>query len=290
MDFKCLYNDITILIVMYEESYDIISKNLKNIIKFKKIIIDNSNNKILKKKIQSQFFIEDYILNKKNLGYSKAYNHAVSLSNTRFSLILNPDCIIYEEDIFKLYNAFSIYNNCFISVPTSYDDNSNPNYCGGLLPEKDLTKEIVAKLSGDICIETAISSCWLLENKSFIKIGLFDETFFLYFADDDLCNRVKKIKKSVIQVYDSKCFHKHGVSKVRNIYKRIFLKEYNFVFDSLYYFHKHSNNLLFLDYYKNKIPKLFFKLFTKCIFFQLKDFIKIISKIIAYYKFLNFIR
>jgi hypothetical protein len=27
MDFKCLYNDITILIVMYEESYDIISKN-----------------------------------------------------------------------------------------------------------------------------------------------------------------------------------------------------------------------------------------------------------------------
>ena len=148
----------------------------------------------------------------------------------------------------------------------------------------------VAKLSGDICIETAISSCWLLENKSFIKIGLFDETFFLYFADDDLCNRVKKIKKSVIQVYDSKCFHKHGVSKVRNIYKRIFLKEYNFVFDSLYYFHKHSNNQLFLDYYKNKIPKLFFKLFTKCIFFQLKDFIKTLSKIIAYYKFLNFIR
>ena len=119
MDFKCLYNDITILIVMYEESYDIISKNLQNITKFKKIIIDNSNNKILKTKIQNQFFIEDYILNTKNLGYSKAYNHAVSLSKTRFSLILNPDCIIYEEDIFKLYNAFSIYNNCFISVPLS---------------------------------------------------------------------------------------------------------------------------------------------------------------------------
>jgi hypothetical protein len=85
---------------MYEESYDIISKNLQNITKFKKIIIDNSNNKILKTKIQNQFFIEDYILNTKNLGYSKAYNHAVSLSKTRFSLILNPDCIIHEEDIF----------------------------------------------------------------------------------------------------------------------------------------------------------------------------------------------
>lgn len=290
MDFKTLYNEITILIVMYEESYDIISKNLENIKNFKKIIIDNANNKILKTRIKNQFLIDEYILNDKNLGYSKAYNQAITLSKTQFSLILNPDCIICEEDILKLYKAFSIYNNCFIAVPTSYDENFNFTYCGGPLPEKDLTKEIAHKLSGDICIETAISACWLVENKNFINIGLFDETFFLYFADDDFCNRVKKNKKSVIQVYDSKCFHTHGISKVRSVYKRIFLKEYNYVFDSLYYFHKHSKTQLYLDYYKNKIPKLFFKLFTKFFFFQPKDFVKIISKILAYYKFLNFIR
>ena len=42
MNISKYYNDITIVIVLYYESYDLISKTLHHLNNFKKIIIDNS--------------------------------------------------------------------------------------------------------------------------------------------------------------------------------------------------------------------------------------------------------
>ena len=65
MIIKTSYNDITISIVLYKEDYELISKTLEPINSFKKIIIDNNGNLELKKKIESQFSVDQYILNKK---------------------------------------------------------------------------------------------------------------------------------------------------------------------------------------------------------------------------------
>ena len=48
---------------------------------------------------------------------------------------------------------------------------------------------------------------------------LFDENFFLYFSDDDLCRNIKLLNKSIIQVYDASCVHSHGKIKLKNILK-----------------------------------------------------------------------
>ena len=64
-----LYKNITIIIVLYKESFELLSKTLNTINSFKKIIIDNNGNVELKKKIKSQYFVDQYILNKKNNGF-----------------------------------------------------------------------------------------------------------------------------------------------------------------------------------------------------------------------------
>ena len=70
------------------------------------------------KKIRSEFFIDEYILNKKNNGFSAGYNQAVKLNNTEFSLVLGPDCIISEKDIIILFNGFIWgLNGFFVSYP-----------------------------------------------------------------------------------------------------------------------------------------------------------------------------
>ena len=74
-----LNKELTILIVLYKESLELVEKNLDNLTEFKKILIDNASDYDLKKKLESKYLISNYILNKKNVGYSKAYNQAINL-------------------------------------------------------------------------------------------------------------------------------------------------------------------------------------------------------------------
>ena len=193
MDQHSLKNNITIIIVLYREDYKLLYKTLDKIRDFKKIIIDNSNNVELKNKVEANFKIEKYILNEKNIGFSSGYNQGVKLCETDFLLILNPDCIITNESIIKLYEKLMFNEDCFLTTSTSYNENNQLTYSGGLLPENG-EKDLPIKLEGDICVENALGACMLLKKKDFIEIGLFDEIFFIFFSDDNLCREIKKKK------------------------------------------------------------------------------------------------
>src|SRR5210317_1615059 len=97
-------SDITILIVLYQESDEIVFKTLEQIKNFKKIIIDNDGNHELRKKILEKYDIFEYCLNKKNLGFSKGFNKAINLCKTKFAFIKNADCFIDEQNILKLFD------------------------------------------------------------------------------------------------------------------------------------------------------------------------------------------
>ena len=114
-----LRNKITIIIVLYRENYKLLSKTLDKIRDFRKIIIDNSNNVELKNKVEANFEIEKYILNKKNIGFSSGYNQGVKLCETDFSLILGPDCIIDNKSVTKLYEKLTLNRDCFLTASTS---------------------------------------------------------------------------------------------------------------------------------------------------------------------------
>ena len=280
-----LYKDITIVIVLYKETFELLSKTLIPINSFKKIIIDNDENFELKKKVESQFSINQYILNKKNNGFSAGYNQAIKLSKTKFTLVLGPDCIIEEQDILKLIQKISENNNCFIVSPTSYDENNNLTYAGGLLPENG-EKNIILDIEGDTCVENTLGACMLFRTKDFIENNLFfDEGFFLYFSDDDLCRRIKKINKFIIQVHDSKCIHQHGIIKVKNKYIKKFIREYNYTFDKYYYFFKINNHINLINTYKRRIPLFVLRFFLKVLTLNILAAVGLAAKFYAYQRF-----
>ena len=280
-----LYKDITIVIVLYKETFELLSKTLTPINSFKKIIIDNDENFELKKKVESQFSINQYILNKKNNGFSAGYNQAIKLSKTKFTLVLGPDCIIEEQDILKLIQKISKNNNCFIVSPTSYDENNNLTYAGGLLPENG-EKNIILDIEGDTCVENTLGACMLFRTKDFIENNLFfDEGFFLYFSDDDLCRRIKKINKFIIQVHDSKCIHQHGIIKVKNKYIKKFIREYNYTFDKYYYFFKINNHINLINTYKRRIPLFVLRFFLKVLTLNILAAVGLAAKFYAYQRF-----
>jgi GT2 family glycosyltransferase len=279
------HKDITIVIVLYKETFELLSKTLTTINSFKKIIIDNDGNLELKKKIESQFAVGQYILNKENNGFSAGYNQGIRLSKTKFTLVLGPDCIIKEQAIFTLIKKITENDNCFIVLPTSYDGYNNLTYTGGPLPENGGTG-IILNLKGDTCVESALGACMLFRTKDLTENNLlFDENLFLYYSDFDLCRRIKKLNKSIIQVYEAKCIHNHGIIKVKNKYIKKFIREYNFTFDKYYYFFKIKKHKDLISVYKKRIPLFVLRFFLKVLMLDFLSAVELASKYFAYYRF-----
>ena len=157
-------NEITIIIVLYEEEINLILRCLENIKNFKIIIVDNAGNTSLKKKIEEKFKIYKYILNKKNYGYTKAANQAIRQCDTEYILMFQGDALISNKDILTLLESHKKYENCFMTSPTYYDEKSKLSYSSGYLPEKNNAKDIL-NLEGNVCVEAVLGSIVLFKKK-----------------------------------------------------------------------------------------------------------------------------
>ena len=277
-------NEITIIIVLYEEKINLIFQCLENIKNFKIIIVDNAGNIFLKNKIEEKFQIYKYILNKKNYGYTKAANQAIKQCDTEYILMFQADGIISKKDILILLESHKNYKNCFITSPTYYDEKSKLSYSSGHLPEKNSKKDIL-NLEGNVCVEAVLGSIILFKKKDILELGLFDENFFLYYLDFELCRRIINRKKSIIQIFDAKVQHIHGQLKVKNLLKRIFIRNYNFTFDELYYFFKINKHFEIFNNLKKKVPNYIIKSIINLFILRLTQSVYYFSKVAAFYKF-----
>jgi GT2 family glycosyltransferase len=286
---KNIFEEITIVIVLYKESINLLSKCLDSIKNFKVIIIDNACDKKLKNEVEKKYKIYKYILNKKNIGFSSGINQGIKESNTQYILIHAADCIISSRDINTLLESHQKYKNCFCTSPTFYDENQKLTYNGDSFYEKKESYEPI-NLEGDICVDMVITTTVLFKKKDIEEIGLLDENFFLYFDDVDLCRTIKQKKQSIIQVFNAKAQHSHGIIKVNNFFKKIFIRNYHFTFDELYYFYKVNKHSNILKKLEKKIPNYFIKSLINIFLFRYDKVISYISIIFGYLKFKKFLK
>jgi GT2 family glycosyltransferase len=283
------FKELTIIIVLFEEKKDLLFSCLNNIKNFKIIIIDNAGNSKLKIEVESNFSIYKYILNKKNFGFTKAANQAIKLCDTEYILNINADCFIKEEDIMKLINSHQNYKNCIIASPTFYDENFKLTYNAGCFDEKNYAKETL-NLHGDVCVDKVLGSAILFKKKDIMELGLLDENFFMYYEDDDLCKKVRKKNGSVIQVFEAKAKHSHGQSKVKNVLKRIYIRNYHFTYDELYYYFKINKHHGKYQNLKKKLLNYIVKMIINALIFRYDKSIYYFAIIKAFYDFNKLIK
>ena len=245
-----IYNDITLIIVCFN-SYKLIQKNLSEISKFKTIIVDNTKSDEIRLLVEGVKNIK-YIKTKKNLGYGKSNNLGVSESTTPFILILNPDILVKSEAIEILYKSYFIYENIGILVPALYDNSNNRRSNGSLSyinREKINKKNILnnQKAEGNTCYQFAVGCAFLIKKDFFDEIGGFDKDLFMYFEDNDLCDKTIEKNKSIIEIPESKMIHLQGLSADNSFLQNC----------KLSIIHKISEYI----YYKKKTN--FFKLYKK---------------------------
>ena len=234
-----IYKEVTLLIVCYN-SEDLIKKNLNELKKFKCIIIDNSNSK------ETFDLIKDYpniiyIKTKKNMGYGVGNNLGAYRASTPFIMILNPDILINVNAIKILYEKYFEYENVGILAPSLYDNENSRRSNGSIsrlkidYSKKNSINNINNFAQGDTCYDFVVG-CALFMSKDFFKfIGGFDKDFFMYFEDNDLCDRIYKNNKSILEIPESKMIHIQGSSSKSNFFDDIKLSIIHKISEYIYY-------------------------------------------------------
>ena len=228
-------NQITIILLSHR-SKNLVLNFIKDIhIKYKLIIIDNSNDTELKKIIEKDY--PEIVINIiENNGYGSAINYASKLVKTKYFLINNPDINgLNENMINKFLDAAKTLNDNFSALGPRFI-NANPK---SLVQSNNIKNiEEMKFLSG---------SCMFFKKENFDFIGGFDEKFFLYFEESDFCLRSHKIKKNY-QVNDIKIAHNVGTSvSTNNAYEKKQLEKlytWHFIWSKFYYYKKHYTYFL----------------------------------------------
>ena len=211
--------DLTIVIVTFKSDEKVINclNSISNEIPI--IIVENSNNKIFKSKIESSYRNVECIISGQNNGYAVANNIGLKRVKTKYALVLNPDTIL-SKDAIKNFLITARENKEFWLIGPANDQIGSSNFKDNLAEVKNL------------------KGFAIFFNMSKFSNKFFDENFFLYFEEIDLCNQVIK-KNGKIFLDQSIVINHQGASSVKDINKIELEKNRNWHWMwSTFYYHK----------------------------------------------------
>jgi GT2 family glycosyltransferase len=217
------YQDITIIIVSYK-SEKLIIRNLETLKKFPTIIINNSKSNKFSPLI-NDFENIKLITPDLNLGYGKANNLGVNKSKTPYVLIVNPDILLNEKLINTLYSEFLNYNdNVGVIGPSLYDSNMKRRTNGSIshvkkIKGRKLSNSLNNIPENNMCCDFLVGCCLFMKRDFFLELGGFDKNFFMYFEDNDLCDRIIKKGKTVVEAPSAKVIHLENSSSKKNFFQ-----------------------------------------------------------------------
>ena len=253
--------NLSVIIVSYKSEHVI--ENCINSIdsEIEIIVIDNSGNDQLKEKIESKYKNVNCILSKENLGMGAGNNLGIKKVNKDFVLILNPDVTLEKSSIDEMILASKEIENFGIIAPLS-DKNEYPNYTLKKGDNYDPIKPFKVK--------SVDGYAMLLNLKKLKKIDdfyFFDENFFLYLENDDLCKRLDENDKDIYIVPKSKIHHLGGKAvdpKYKNEIE--YIRNWHWMWSKFYFNKKHYGYLIaVLKVFNNLISakiKFFYYLIT----------------------------
>jgi GT2 family glycosyltransferase len=200
------------------------------------VITDNSEDD------KSSFFQENYpdikyINNRINLGFSRAVNIGIRQCAGKYILLLNPDTRLknnaamilarYLDDQPDvgivgskiLNNNGSVQFSCrsFPSYKTAFFNRYS--LLTKLFPKNKYSNEYfnpVGSHDKPIEVDWLSGSCMMIRKQALDTVGLFDENFFMYCEDVDICRRMKSHGWKVVYYPHAVVYHSIGLSSAHN--------------------------------------------------------------------------
>ena len=224
----------TFIIVSYK-SDGVIEDCIKSLPKNSKIlIIENSKNFKIRDKFKNNRKIK-VILND-NIGMGAANNIGLKKSKTQFAYILNPDVRFNQSTFKNLINAANQIDDFAIISPK----NSNLKYPNYKISEGN-------HINKNILNAEYLDGFSMLINKKKFKNKYFDENFFLYLENNDLCKRIKSLGENIYIIKNSSVKHLGASSANSKFSQKIeYLRNWHWMWSKYFYNKKHYGFLVAL--------------------------------------------
>lgn len=196
---------------------------------FKVVVIDNNSTNNEAELLEKVYGNNAHIIHcNENLGFAGGNNVGIKYSleeKADYILLLNNDTTVATNFLEPLVNKFNSSDQVGITAPQiNYFKEPDKIWSAGgkisRIRSSGFTKSNIkeAKFNKEHKSVTFVSGCCMLIKRVVIlNVGLFDENYFLYTEDTDLCFRTIKAGYKIYVVSKSKIFHKVNSSTEKNL-------------------------------------------------------------------------
>jgi len=197
------------------------------------IVVDNASSDASADVAQAAGSFVTVIRSTGNEGFSKANNRGLRAIETEFALILNPDARLTSSTIPQLLSAADRLPAAVAFGPRTVHEDGRPQVSFG--PDLSLAAEyrqrtlvkgvksgaawalekVHALAAEERAVDWISGSCMLLRMSEARAAGFFDERYFLYEEDADLCLRLREASGTVMFIPQAVVIHELGTSMAK---------------------------------------------------------------------------
>ncbi len=192
---------------------------------FEVIIVDNASDDGILEDFRNLFSSFIFIENSGNNGFANGCNTGASSAKGRIFLFLNPDTIVTEDSLYRMLQKLGACNkNCIVSCRQIRENGSEDKSYGTFLSPFALTgwlrglKKIFTGSFEDklprnhesMFPDWVSGSVIMISKGGFVDLGGWDEDFWMYYEDVDLCKRARNAGGEIILLLNVFVEHNHG--------------------------------------------------------------------------------
>ena len=260
--------DISIIIVNYK-SWNALSALLESIgsLKLKSctletIVVDNCSNdgKIIE--FKENFSSVKFFENTGNNGFSNGCNYGASKASGTYLFFLNPDTELNQNALEKLWQSAKENPNFGVVTCNQYNESGKKYNQIRFFPSlltlfgsfrivyKIINKK---KINRHFCTENKIlhpdwttGAVIFMSDYWFKKCNGWNEKYWLYFEDVDICRRIKNCGGTIALLTDCSILHKHGGASRINIKTKALTKTEVLISQHVYFSENYKGITLYI--------------------------------------------
>jgi len=174
-----------------------------------------------------------------NLGMGSGNNLGLKNVKTDYAMILNPDVVLDNETIQEIITGSKVINSFAVLAPLS-DDISYPNYKLDKNNLSNRNNNIPFKVKSVDGFAMVLNLKKINQIENFKNYNYFDENFFMYLENDDLCKRLIDHNENIYIVPKSKIKHLGAKAVDHEFEHEVELsRNWHWIWSKFYYNKKH---------------------------------------------------